>query len=71
MSDKNKIEDEKLKMVTGGTGNVEGGSIKDVEYDPTHDAAAYGDGIGDVIYDPTHDLDKGKDKENKTGFFWQ
>ena len=56
MSDNlNKLEQEDLEKVTGGTGG-EVGSVNNVIYEPTHDLTKCG--IGDVNYEPTHDLDK-------------
>ena len=55
MSDNlNKIEQEDLEKVTGGT--VTEGSVGNVIYEPTHDLTKCG--ISDVNYEPTHDLDK-------------
>ena len=55
MSDNlNKIEQEDLEKVTGGTGNE--CSVSNVIYEPTHNLTECG--ISDVNYEPTHDLDK-------------
>ncbi len=51
----NKIEQEDLEKVTGGTGNE--GSVSNVIYEPAHDIKTDGS-IQNVPYEPTHDLDK-------------
>ena len=58
MSDENKLTDQQLTGVTGGTGSDTSCGLSDVIYEPTHDITACDGSIGNVIYEPTHDLDK-------------
>ena len=51
-----KINEDDLKKVSGGTGEMLG-SIKNVNYDPTHDIGKKNLGtINDVNYDQTFDI---------------
>ena len=52
-----KIKQEDMEKVTGGSGEPRTCSVNDVVYEQTHDIKTDGS-IKNVPYEPTHELDK-------------